>query len=626
MQSLLWLIPTFPFASAAILALFGSRFPRRIAAWLGCGSIGLSALVAIFSAADFLRSSPPGNAWVDHLWTWMNVGDFRPEIAFYFDPVALIMTLVVTFVGFLIHLYSVEYMRDDEGFSRFFAYMNLFVAAMLTLVLANNLLLLYLGWEGVGLCSFLLIGFWYRDPVNVRAANKAFLVTRIGDTAFAIGLFLIATQLRTLDIQEMMRRATTQWPVGSGIAIAAAALLLGGAVGKSAQLPLQTWLPDAMAGPTPTSALIHAATMVTAGVYLIARTNALFVLAPPVQFIVALIGAGTMLLSAFSAIAQRDIKRVLAYSTMSQIGYMFLALGLGAWSAAIFHFMTHAFFKALLFLAAGVVIQAMHHEQDMFKMGGLRSKLPLAFWSFVIGGSALAGLPLITAGFFSKDLILYQAWAGPNGTGWFWMAGMLGAMLTSFYTYRLILLVFYGPQKLEVSYKPGLVVAIPLMTLCVLSIIGGYVDTPPDFGGVPALSNFLNSVLPPLNAVHFGPISELVTALCASASFLIGLGFAIALFAPWRGAVVAREDPLLRLWYSGWGVDWLYDKLFVAPFQFLVSRSTSDVVDSVYNGVANLADLGSSMLRVTQNGRIRWYATGVAAGFIVLFAVVLLVR
>ena len=625
MASLLWMIPALPLASAALLALFGSRLSRRVCAWLGVASIGASAVIAILVAAEYLSSAPAEGHWVQHLWTWINVGDFQPEIGLYFDAVTLIMVLVVTFVGFLIHLYSVEYMRDDEGFSRFFAYMNLFVAAMLILVLANNLLLLYLGWEGVGLCSFLLIGFWYTDPANVRAANKAFLVTRVGDTAMAIGLFLLATQLRTLDIQELMRRATQQWPVGSGLALAAAALLLGGAVGKSAQLPLQTWLPDAMAGPTPTSALIHAATMVTAGVYLIARTNVLFTLAPPVQFAVALIGAATMLMAAFSAIAQRDIKRVLAYSTMSQIGYMFLALGVGAWSAALFHFMTHAFFKALLFLAAGVVIQAMHHEQDMFRMGGLRFELPLAFWSFVIGGSALAGLPLITAGFFSKDLILWQAWAGANGNGGFWIAGLLGATLTSFYTFRLILLVFYGPEKLEVSYKPGLVVAIPLVTLCVLSLIGGYVDTPPDFGGKPVLSNFLNTVLPALHQERVGPITELSTALCASASFAIGFGFAYFLYAPWRPKT-PREDPLLRLWYSGWGVDWLYDRLFVIPVQFLVQKGSVDWVDYIYTGIARLAELGNSALRLTQNGRTRWYATGLAAGAVVLFAIALLVR
>ena len=365
--------------------------------------------------------------------------------------------------------------------------------------------------------------------------------------------------------------------------------------------------------------------MVTAGVYLIARTNALFILAPPVQFAVALIGGATMLMAAFSAVAQHDIKRVLAYSTMSQIGYMFMALGLGAWSAALFHFMTHAFFKALLFMAAGVVIQAMHHEQNMFRMGGLRFQLPLAFWSFVIGGSALAGLPLITAGFFSKDLILWQAWAGPNGNGGFWIAGLIGATLTSFYTYRLILLVFYGPEKLELSYRPGPLTKISLTTLCVLSIVGGYVDTPPDFGGVPVLSNFLNRVLPPLEEVRAGAITEISTALCASAAFAIGFGFAYIIYAPWRPRA-RREDPLLRLWYGGWGVDWLYDRLFVEPFQALAGRTSADIVDAVYTGIARVTNWGSSMLRLTQSGRVRWYATGIVAGFVLLFAVVLVVR
>src|SRR5271154_5375866 len=506
MLHFLWIVVALPFASATVLALFGSRLSHRAVAFLGAGSIGLAAIVSMLIGFSFLSSPPPGNAYTQHLWTWMSTGGFQPEIAFYLDPVSLLMLLVITFVSFLIHLYSAEYMHDDAGYARFFAYMNLFVASMLTLVMANNLLLLYLGWEGVGLCSFLLIGFWYQDPANVRAANKAFLVTRVGDTAMTVGLLLLATRLGTLDIQELMRRTTEQWPVGSGVAIAAAALLLGGAVGKSAQLPLQTWLPDAMAGPTPTSALIHAATMVTAGVYLIARTHVLFSLAPSVQFLVALIGAATMLLAAFSALAQRDMKRVLAYSTISQIGYMFLALGLGAWSAALFHFMTHAFFKALLFLAAGVVIHAVH-EQDLFRMGGLRFELRLAFWSFVIGGSALSGLPLITAGFFSKDLILWQSWAGPNGNAWFWIAGMTGALLTSLYTFRLIALAFYGPQQAHVKAESGWAVRVSLIALCVVSVIGGYVNTPPNFGGVPALSNFLGSELPALAEVHIGPIT-----------------------------------------------------------------------------------------------------------------------
>jgi NADH-quinone oxidoreductase subunit L len=624
MLQLLWLVVAIPFVSAALLALFGSSLPRRVVAILGAGSIGLSTFFTLLISAAFLISPPADNAYVLHLWTWMSSGEFHPEIALYLDPVSLLMLLVVTFVGFLIHLYSVEYMRNDEGYARFFAYMNLFVASMITLVLANNLLLLYLGWEGVGLCSFLLIGFWYREPQNVRAAGKAFIVTRFGDTAFALGLFLLFTRLGTLDIQEVMHRAAVQWSPGSGIAVAAAALLLGGAVGKSAQLPLQTWLPDAMAGPTPTSALIHAATMVTAGVYLIARTHVLFTLAPSIQFLVALIGAATMLLAAFSALAQRDMKRVLAYSTISQIGYMFLALGLGAWSAAMFHFMTHAFFKALLFLAAGVVIHAVH-EQDLYRMGGLRKELRLAFWSFVIGGSALAGLPLITAGFFSKDLILWQSWAGPNGSAWFWIAGMTGALLTSLYTFRMILLAFYGPQQAHVKAVSGVAVRISLIVLCFLSVVGGYVDTPPDFGGVPALSNFLNSVLPPLEELHVGPINETITALSASTVFALGLGLAYLLFGPQRSRLPAHNF-LERLWLAGWGFDWLYDKLFVRPFQWLTRKSARDMVDVPINGLAQVTILGYRALRLTQTGRVRWYATGLAMGTVVILAIALFVH
>ncbi|MGC2322201.1 MAG: NADH-quinone oxidoreductase subunit L, partial [Terriglobales bacterium] len=311
--------------------LLGPRLSRRAAAVVGVGSIGLSALVTILVAASFLSAPPAGNSYTQRLWTWISVAGFEPQIGLHLDALSLVMVLVVTFVGFLIHVYSAEFMIEDEGYSRFFAYMNLFVAAMLTLLLADNLLLLYLGWEGVGLCSYLLIGFWYRDPANGRAGRKAFIVTRVGDTALSVGLFLLFTRLGTLQIQDLVQRASEQWPVGSSYAVIAALLLLGGAVGKSAQLPLQVWLPDAMAGPTPTSALLHAATMVTAGVYLIARTHVLFALAPPAQLAVAIVGTATLLLAGFSALTQHDIKRVLAYSTVSQIGYMFLALGVGAW-------------------------------------------------------------------------------------------------------------------------------------------------------------------------------------------------------------------------------------------------------------------------------------------------------
>ncbi|MFW6175991.1 MAG: NADH-quinone oxidoreductase subunit L, partial [Acidobacteriota bacterium] len=337
-------MPALPFAGFLVLALAGRRLSRAAAAWVGVGSVGLSFLAAGSLAAARVFGPDPGEELRVVLWRWFDVGTLDPAIGLSLDPLATVMTLVVTGVGFLIHVYSAEFMTGEEGYSRFFAYLNLFVGSMLVLVLAGDLVLLYLGWEGVGLCSYLLIGFWYRDPANGRAARKAFVVTRVGDAAMALGLFLLFTRLGTLQIDELLRRAAAAWSPGEGVAVAAAALLLAGAVGKSAQIPLQTWLPDAMAGPTPVSALIHAATMVTAGVYLIARTHTLFELAPPVMAVVAGIGAATLLLAAGSALAQRDVKRVLAYSTISQIGYMVLALGVGAWSAAIFHLMTHAFF------------------------------------------------------------------------------------------------------------------------------------------------------------------------------------------------------------------------------------------------------------------------------------------
>ncbi len=457
MYSLLWLVPALPLAGFAALALLGNfRLPRAVTSIVGVGSIGLSALLTTIIGAQYLASPPAGSAYTQTVWNWMTAGGLTLAVAFRLDALSLTMIFVVTFVGFLIHLYSTEHMARDEGYNRFFAYMNLFVAAMLVLVLADNLLLLYLGWEGVGLCSFLLIGFWYREEANGRAARKAFLVTRVGDAALAVGMFLIFVQLGTWNIQDLMQRAAAQWTAGSAVALLAAALLLAGALGKSAQLPLQVWLPDAMAGPTPVSALIHAATMVTAGVYLIARTHVLFSLAPAVMLAAAVIGAATLLLAGMSALVQRDIKRVLAYSTMSQVGYMFLALGAGAWSAAIFHFWTHAFFKALLFLGAGVVIQSLGEEHDIFRMGGLRKTQPLAFWTFLIGACSLSALPLLTAGFYSKDKILWDVWSSPAGGPLLWAAGLAGAFLTSLYIFRVVFKVFFGaPFAKAAGVFPG---------------------------------------------------------------------------------------------------------------------------------------------------------------------------
>ncbi len=621
MISWLWLIPTVPFVSATLLILFGSRLPRRAVAAVGVGSIGLSALVTALVAVSFMTSPPAGNAYTQVLWTWISVAGFQPQIGLYLDALSLLMVLVVTFVGFLIHIYAAEFMVEDQSYSRYFAYMNLFVASMLALLLGNNLLLLLLGWEGVGLCSYLLIGFWYREPENGRAARKAFIVTRVGDCALMIALFLLFTKLGTLQIQELMQRASVQWPSGSTWALAAALLLLGGAVGKSAQIPLQVWLPDAMAGPTPTSALIHAATMVTAGVYLISRTHVLFSLAPAAQSAVAVVGAATLLLAGFSALTQHDIKRILAYSTISQIGYMFLALGVGAWQAAMFHFFTHAFFKALLFLGAGVIINAVDDEHSIFRMGGLRKELPVAFWTFSAGGCALAGLPFITAGFFSKDLIISQAWSAQGGHPALWMAGMLGAGLTSLYTFRLIFRVFFGPLGTPVTKRPGYAMKVPLVILAVFAIMSGYLKGP--------LLAFLHSALPSTIEARVGGLTETGSEAIAGFLFLVGLYFAYLFHLKRRGlsdSLIANPigRALDQWWLAGWGFDWIYDKAFVQPFTWVANVNKSDFVDAFYAGVGRIAEASYRWLSGSETGRVRWYATAMAAGSVLFVAIVLL--
>jgi NADH-quinone oxidoreductase subunit L len=574
----------------------------------GVGSIALSVLLSLAVVPAWLALGTP---YRQVLWTWLEVPSFHPEIAFYLDPVSLLMVGVVTVVSFLIHLYSAEFMEGDEGYSRFFAYMNLFVASMVVLLLADNLLLLYLGWEGVGLCSYLLIGFWYQDPANGRAARKAFIVTRVGDTAMILGLFLLQRELGTLRIQDLMRQASVQWAAGSPLATAAAALLLGGAVGKSAQLPLSTWLPDAMAGPTPTSALIHAATMVTAGVYLIARMHVLYSLAPAVQSAVAVIGAVTLLMAGCSALVQSDLKRVLAYSTISQIGYMFLALGTGSWQGALFHFTTHAFFKALLFLAAGIVIEALGHEHDIFRMGGLRKELPLAFWLFMVGGCSLAGLPLITAGAFSKDFILWQALTSRAGGPWLWAAGVAGVVLTGLYTFRLIFLVFFGNRTTPVTRRPGRRMAVPVLVLAVLSIAGGW------WGN--ALRAFLSRALPAAVLVPGGGSIEALASVVAGLAFVLGLGLAYLFFLRQRGwaeglAATAWGQRLHALWREDWGLDWLYDRAWVRPFVWVARANRRDFIDHGVTGIARLHELAFQALSRTENGRLRWYAAAVGIG------------
>jgi NADH-quinone oxidoreductase subunit L len=629
MFHLLWLVPAIPFTSAALLMIFGPRMDRRIAAFLGCGSIGLSAIISILIAWRFLAMPPAGGSYTQHLWTWMSVAGFQPGISLYLDALSLIFLLVITFVSFFIHVYSVEYMEGDEGFSRFFAYMNLFVASMVMLILGDNLLLLYLGWEGVGVCSYLLIGFWYTDPKNGLAAQKAFIVTRVGDTAMALGLFLLYQQLGTLTIQPLMQAAQTQWPHGSIYATAAGLLLLGGACGKSAQLPLQTWLPDAMAGPTPTSALIHAATMVTAGVYLIARTHVLYSLAPKAQLAVAIVGAVTLVAAGFAALTQDDIKRILAYSTVSQIGYMFLGLGVGAWTAAIFHFMTHAFFKALLFLASGMVITSMHHEQNIFKMGGLRKHLPLAYWAFVIGGCSLAGLPLITAGFYSKGLILWGALSSPVGSTTLWFFGTVGVFMTSLYTFRLIFITFHGECHHPPSHKTGWLMGVPVVVLSTLSIIGGFVELPSYLGNHPWFTNFLQSALPATAEGH-AAMGEMGAEGLVILAFFLGLAAAWYFFLKRRDLSESLASSglgrlLHRWWYTDWGMDWLYDRLFVRPVNWFSRTNKSDAVDLIYTGTAALTRAGWGSLSLTETGRVRWYATALVLGTVIFVLIVALI-
>ena len=626
MFGLLWLIPALPLAGFAALALAGPRLGRRASAVVGAGTAAAAAAVCAAIAIRFFESPPPGHAFAQTLWTWISVDGFSPRIELYLDPLSLVMALVVTFVGFLILLYSAEFMEEDEAYSRFFAYLDLFIASMLTLLLAKNLLLLYLGWEGVGLCSYLLIGFWYKDPANGRAARKAFIVTRVGDTAMAIGLFLLFTRLGTLDIPSMLRAAASQWTQGSNLAAAAAALLLGGALGKSAQLPLQTWLPDAMAGPTPVSALIHAATMVTAGVYLIARMHVLFALAPAVQAAVAVIGAATLLYAGCAALAQSDIKRVLAYSTISQIGYMFLALGAGAWSAAIFHFMTHAFFKSLLFLAAGAVILALRDEHNMFKMGGLRRAMPLTFWTFLIASCSLCGLPFVTAGFYSKDMILSAAWGSRWGGRWLCAAGMAGVLLTAAYTFRMVFLTFFGPMRARPERKPGLRMSIPLAALAALSVVGGCVELPHYLGGAPLFSDFLRSVFVPMPQDGSGTVTplqiEILLQLLAALLLLLGvyLAYVFVLAMPgWsaRLAMTRAGGALHRFWLAGWGFDALYDRLFVRPFVRAAEINRRDFADSIFAGVAEANVRLHRALSQTETGVLRWYAMGIALGAII---------
>lgn len=626
MRDLLWLIPTLPLTGALLLILTGNKLPKSAVPLIGAGSVGIAALITTGIGFDFI--SDPTQTTHQILWTWLSVDGFSPSIAFHLDALSMVFIFVITFVGFLIHVYSAEFMKDDEGYARFFTFLNLFVCSMLILVLADNLMLMYLGWEGVGLCSYLLIGFWYQEEKNGYAARKAFIITRVGDTAMAIGLFILFSTYNTLNIQEILTQAPQTWSVGSQGAVLVAFLLLGGAVGKSAQLPLQTWLPDAMAGPSPVSALIHAATMVTAGVYLIARTNVIFDLAPLAQTWVGVIGAATLLIAGFSALTQHDLKRILAYSTISQIGYMFLALGVGAWSAAIFHFMIHAFFKALLFLAAGAVIHLLHHEHDIFKMGGLKDKLPTIYWTFLIGSASLAAIPFITGGFYSKDAILWISLAGEKGNAGFFLAALIGAFVTSVYTFRMVFVTFFGKEKTHVHHHAGSRMTIPLVVLAVLSTFAGFIELPHNVAHVQWFSHFLLPVLPEVNLREGIESMEWIIQTIAIVLSLGGVYMAYYFFIKkpdLADYVKSTSTVLHNFWYSGWAFDAMYNTLFVKPFVFMATINKKDIVDSFYNGLVSAAEFFHRMFAWTQSGILRWYMVGIVIGAILIVTLGLLV-
>ena len=623
MSIIITLIPAIPFLSFLILALFGHKLSRKIAGIIGAGSIGLVAILTIIIGINFINSLPGIKFYSVSLWEWISAGNLKVNISFSLDALSLVFCFVITFVGFLIHIYSLEFMGKDEGFKRFFAYMNLFIGSMLVLVLADNILLMYLGWEGVGLCSYLLIGFWYKEPQNGYAARKAFIITRIGDTAMIIGIFILFLNFGTVNIGELMQLASAKWTVGSSIAVLTAGLLLGGALGKSAQLPMQTWLPDAMAGPSPVSALIHAATMVTAGVYLIARTHVLFSLAPAVQTAIAIIGALTLLLAGFSALAQHDLKRILAYSTISQIGYMFLALGVGAWSAAIFHFMIHAFFKALLFLGAGVVILVLDEEHDIFKMGGIRKRMPVIFYTFIIGSASLSALPLITAGFYSKDQILWYSYSSQTGSVILWLAGIIGAFLTALYSFRMIFITFYGEEKTAPSFLPGKLMTAPLIILAVLSVIGGFVELPASFGNIHLFSNLVDNALPGI--IEKGGAGKELLLMSVSAIIALA-GIYLAYIAYYKKPSLSHpfsHSSLNRFFEKGWGFDSLYDTLFVKPVVWLSVIDKKDFFDLWNKGLAHIALFFNKVLSTTQNGKLRWYLLSFAIGIAIILTYML---
>ena len=621
-----WLVPVFPLIGFLINGLLGKKISKNTVSIVGPSAVGLSFAWVLGCFWEYLNLPANAKPVEVVVFNWITSGTFNAQAAFLVDPLSLVMLLVVSGVGFLIHIYSVGYMHDDPGYARYFSYLNLFVVNMLLLVSANNFLLLFVGWEGVGLCSYLLIGFWYEKQSASDAGKKAFVVNRIGDFGFLLGIFLIFYTFGTINFREVFAQAHN-FPVGSAILTIITLCLFVGATGKSAQIPLYTWLPDAMEGPTPVSALIHAATMVTAGVYMVARCSALYVMAPLSMTVVAVVGLATAFMAASIGLAQNDIKRVLAYSTVSQLGYMFLACGVGAFVAAIFHLMTHAFFKALLFLGSGSVIHGMHGEQDMRKMGALKGKMPITYAVMLTGTLAIAGI-FPFAGFFSKDEILFKALT--DGHVGYWAIASLGAMMTAFYMFRLIFMTFYGDKRWDPHVHPHEsppVMTIPLIILAILSTVGGFVGIPL-IQGWNLFHDFLNPSIAHVvgaHAVHHSMTFEVMMMLVSMGVAGIGIFIAYKMYIkqPELPAEVTAKVPgLYDLIYNKYYVDEMYDATVVEPIKngsvFLWKEADSKVIDGVVNGTASIVDRLSAVIRKLETGYVQNYALGILIGVAVI--------
>lgn len=635
MIQLIYLTVLLPLAGFAINGLFGSKIKNeKIIGIIGSGTIGISFLIVLGAFFQTLSLPVEQRQTIVNLFSWMNVGGLNVNIAYQVDQLSLVMALIVTGVGFIIHVYSIGYMHGDKGFWRFFAYLNLFIFAMMNLILGDNFVLLFLGWEGVGLCSYLLIGFWYdrkfEKSTTSDAAKKAFIVNRIGDFGFLLGMFLIYLTFGSLNFNDVFSRAASI-NISTGTFNLIALFLFIGATGKSAQIPLYVWLPDAMAGPTPVSALIHAATMVTAGVYMVARCSIIFASAPAIMTVVAVVGVLTALFAATIGLVQNDIKKVLAYSTISQLGYMFLAMGVGAFASGIFHVMTHAFFKALLFLGAGSVIHAMHDDQNIQNYGGLRKYMPKTFITFLAASLAISGIPPF-AGYFSKDDILWYSFA--NGNIYYWIIGAFTALLTAFYMFRLVYLTFYGKERFGHDKHPHEspnVMTIPLIILGILSVIGGFIGIPEIFSGPNGnlFENWLEPIFAPaINKLSiygsYGHGQEILLMVVTVVGAAASIYYARYLYLQ-RTDLPEAYSKKFKGWYklllNKYFVDEAYDAVVITPIvkgseTVLWKITDSKIIDGAVNGTASLIEYFSKKIRKLQTGVAQFYAVMMMLGIV----------